>query len=146
MQRFELNDNIYRSRPEWHTYGVSIEKRVPLTQRIIIDSWEFPNIMHNGAPVNQLAVTITSNLGTMDVDPSASLQHRSSVLSGSGVKQIIFNRGENGWVPVNGVNSLNYQSKSMNFNFKLRMAVPNMGIVNVPLNPKHTWKLDVTIA
>ncbi len=147
MSRFDFSDAIYKSREAWHTYQTSIQRQTPMTKRIVLNGWEFPDITHNGIPITQLSVTITSNLGTTDVDPNVSLQQRSSVLSGQGVKQIIFNKGDDGkWTPVNGVNSLNYPSKSMIYTFKLRMHVRGVGIINVPLNPKHSWKLDVTIA
>lgn len=147
MERFELNDGIYKSRPAWHTYQANIQQPLIATRRIILNSWEFPDISYNGIPITQLAVTITSNLGTTDVNPNMPLQHRSSILAGEGVKQIIFNKGEDGkWIPVNGISSLNYPSKSMTFDFKLRMAVRGMGFTNIPLTPKRSWKLNVTIA
>jgi hypothetical protein len=155
MQQFDLRDDLYKSRPEWSCYSVSIEKYTPLTRRVILANWEFPDIIHNDLPITQLAVVVNSNLGIVDgtvtsnsaMNPSLNnLSSRSNVLSGPTVKQIIFNKGEDGkWAPVNGINTLEYTSKSMMFNFRLRMFSRGVGFVNVPLNPRLKWKLLATI-
>lgn len=137
---FNLSGDLYKSRADTSEYHVNIVKTVPRTRRIVLYDWEFPDIIHNGAPVTQLAVVINSNMGVV----GQSGPERSNILSGSGVKQIIFNKTDNGWKPINDINSIDYVSESAAFSFKLRMST-SMGIVNVPLALKVSWKLKVRI-
>lgn len=137
---FNFSKDLYKSREDMSVYEATIVKSVPKTRRIILYDWEFPDIVHNGAPVTQLAVVINSNMGVVGQTGS----NRSNILSGSGVKQIIFNKTDNGWKPVNDISSIDYISESATFNFRLRMST-NMGIVNIPLALKVSWKLKVRI-
>jgi hypothetical protein len=138
--QFDLCDEVYKSRSEWSVYSADIVKRVPKTRRIVFNEWSFPDITHNGLPITQLAVVVSSNLGVL----GSSGQER-NVLSGQGVKQIIFNKSGDSWVPVNDINTLEYVSESASFTFRLRMNAKPLGIVNVPAAPKLKWRLRVSI-
>lgn len=137
---FNFSDELYRSRAEAGLYEATIVKTVPKTRRIVLYGWEFPDIIHNGTPVTQLAVVVNSNLGVVGQNGL----ERSNILSGSGVKQIIFNKTDNGWKPVNDISTIDYISESATFSFRLRMST-SLGIVNVPTSPRVSWKLKVRI-
>lgn len=139
--QFDLNDDVFRSRNEWYSYSISIEKRVPRTRRVVINDWKFPDIVHNGLPVTRLVVVVNSNLGVV----GSAGQERSNVLSGSGVRQLAFNKVDNKWVPENNINSIDYVSESSNFTFQLRISTRQTGTINAPLSPRMVWGLRVTI-
>ena len=140
--QFDFRDDVFKTRSEWSSYEANIQRLVPRTKRIVLNSWEFPELTHNSKPVNQLAVVINSNLGIVGLSGS----ERSNILVGQNVKQIIFNRNaDNTWSPINNINYLDYVSESTIFTFKLRMGVRGVGFINVPLQPRQKWKLNVNI-